>query len=134
MSADRSEPASAQKIFAWAFLLAFAILTSVGRGLLLVSEGDSWHLEIVSGPGFACLLWVWLVSQGRARGAAFPLDLGFFILAAWPVVVPAYLWRFERWRGLGKFALVLALYFFGYALTHPVFYFIRALLPLRADH
>jgi hypothetical protein len=125
------ESASAQKILAWAFLLAFAVLTSVGRALLLVTDGDSWRFEILSGPGFACLLWVWIVSQGRPHRATFPLDLGFFLLGAWPVVVPACLWRFERWRGLGKFALVLGLYCFGLALTHPIFHFLRAFLELR---
>ena len=134
MSADaHDESAGAQKILAWAFLLAFTVLTSVARGLLLVSEVESWRYEMVSGPAFACLLWVWLVSQGRAHRAAFPLDLGFFVLGAWPLVVPAYLWRFERWRGLGKAGLVLALYPVGHALTLAAYYGLSVVLALRGS-
>ncbi len=134
MSADRAESAGAQKILAWAFLLAFTILASVGRGLLFaVGEGDAARFEFVSSAGLSCLGWVWLVSQGRAHRATVPLYFGFFVLGAWPVVVPACLWRLERWRGLGKAALVLALYPVGYALTLATYYGLVMLLALRGS-
>ena len=126
------ESASAQRILAWAFLFAFVLLTGIGRGILFAAGGeDSACSELVIGFGFPILVWVWLVSQGRARRAAFPLDLGLFVLGAWPLVVPAYLWRFERWRGLGKAALVVALYPLAYALTLAAYYGLATLLALR---
>jgi hypothetical protein len=133
VSTDASdESASAQRILAWAFLVAFVLLTGIGRGLLYAAGGeDSERSELVMGFGFPLLVWVWLVSQGRAHRATFPLDLGLFVMSAWLVVLPAYLWRFERWRGLGKAALVLALYPLAYALTLAAYYGLATLLALR---
>ncbi|MET0553265.1 MAG: hypothetical protein ABW221_09520 [Vicinamibacteria bacterium] len=135
MSTDAAdESASAQRILAWAYLVAFALLTGLGRGVLFAAGGeDSARSALVMGFGFPVLVWVWLVSQGRPHRAAFPLDLGMFVAAAWPLVVPAYLWRFERWRGLGKAALALALYPLGYALTLAAYYALATLLAVGRD-
>ena len=135
MSKDASdESASAQRILAWTFLLAFVVLTSIGRAILFAAGGgDSERVQLATSLGFACLVWVWLVSQVRAYRPALPLDFGLFVLSAWLLVAPAYLWRFERWRGLGKFALVLALYPVGYALTLLAYYGLAALLAVRGN-
>jgi hypothetical protein len=128
------ESAGAQRIVAWAFLVAFVVLTSIGRAVLFAAgAGDSPRFVLAMGFGFPWLVWVWLVSQGRPHRAAFPLDLGLFVLVAWPFVASAYLWRFEGWRGLGKVALVLALYPLGYALTLVAYYGLAALLALRGN-
>jgi hypothetical protein len=132
--APADESASAQRILAWAFLVAFVVLTSIGRAILFAAgKGDSARFVLAMGIGFPWLVWVWLVSQARPHRASFPLDLGAFVLVAWPVVVSAYLWRFERWRGLGKVVLVLALYPLGYALTLLAYYGLSALLALRGS-
>jgi hypothetical protein len=132
--ASSDETASAQRILSWAFLLSFVVLTGIGRGILFVAGGeDSERFLVAASFGYSWLVWVWLVAQGRPHRAVQPLDFGLIVLNAWPLAVPACLWRFERWRGLGKSALVLALYFLGYALTLATYYGLSALLALRGN-
>jgi hypothetical protein len=134
VSAEGAESDGAQRILSWAYLVGFVILTSVGRGVVYAAgQEDSAGFQILNSAGFASLVWVWLVSQLRPHRATYPLDFGLFVLSAWLVVAPVFLWRFERWRGLGKCALVLVLYPLGYALTLAVFFALRGLLALRGD-
>jgi hypothetical protein len=65
----------------------------------------------------APFLWYWLAQECRARGQSFPFDMGLFLLLAWWALLPYYLWKSQRWRGLGKVALLglvwAATYFFS---------------------
>ncbi len=49
-------------------------------------------------------LWYWLSEECRDR--RFPLDMGLFLLLAWWALLPYYLWKSQRWAGLGKIALL----------------------------
>jgi hypothetical protein len=44
----------------------------------------------------------------RAVRVKFPLDLAWFMAFLWYFLAPYYLWRTQRWRGLGKFGALLA--------------------------
>lgn len=49
------------------------------------------------------LLWAagaWLHADGRARGFKWVLDMGLFLYVAWPVLMPYYLFKTRRARGL----------------------------------
>ena len=51
-------------------------------------------------------VWYWLREQCRPHKVAFPLDMALFASSLSVIVLPYYLWRFERWPGILK---VLAL-------------------------
>lgn len=106
---EADEDAAAAKILGWTFLLGCLALDAIGQALYTASGADpSPRFKFVMSWAFTTFLWSWLRSQCRPHRGTFPLDLWLFLFGAWPVVLPYYLWRHERWRGLGKCALVLA--------------------------
>jgi hypothetical protein len=49
------------------------------------------------------LLWAagaWLRADSRARGVKWVLDMGLFLYIAWPLLMPYYLFKTRRARGL----------------------------------
>jgi hypothetical protein len=107
---DDAELEGAQKILSWLFLLSMILLTGVAKGIY-ASQGlaPSLRFEFLSVLGTFIFFWFWIRKECEPCGATFPMDFGWFVGIAGPVVALYYLWRYQRWRGLAKLAaLVLA--------------------------
>ena len=63
-------------------------------------------LQLIFTFSLAPFLWYWLIQECRSRGQSFPLDMGLFLLVAWWFILPYYLWKSQRWAGLGKVILL----------------------------
>jgi len=133
VSADAlDESAAAQRIVGWSFLIALAGLRGVGRGLLWAVDEESLAFELLTWYGFNWLAWHWLVQEMRVHRASYPLDSGWLAMVVWtPVAIPV-LWRYERWRGVSKAALVSGLWLAALALAVVVRTAGAALLAVRA--
>jgi len=84
-----------------ALLYIFLTLTQIAHGIYLASE-------IEPPPAFTLihtvgLLWIvgwWLLTDSRKRGIAWVYDIGFFLSIAWPFIMPYYLFKTRRAKGL----------------------------------
>ena|SRR5688572_29958684 len=56
-------------------------------------------------------LYAWFWSYSRAQGIAWPMDMGWLLLFAWPLALPYYIVKAEGRRGLGRVALFCFTYF-----------------------
>jgi len=114
--ADDSPPARGWgSLWPWFFLIAFIFVTSVGTvfcSALGVRRALAYDLLVYL--GHAVLLWHWLTDQCRPYRAAFVLDMGMFIALVGVILVPYYLWRYERWRGVAKVSVLIACYIAAY--------------------
>jgi hypothetical protein len=63
------------------------------------------------------VFWGLVEAECRPQRITFPLDMGFFLYVASWLVVPYYLWRAQRWRGLGKVLLIVAIWVVTYAVS-----------------
>jgi hypothetical protein len=50
-------------------------------------------------------LWCWFWSYGRQHRLAVPLDMGWFLVIAWPILLPYYILKSEGRRGLWRIGL-----------------------------
>jgi hypothetical protein len=102
-------------LWPWLFLISYIFLTSVGSVFHSAQgHGPSGPYELLARLGLVVLLWHWLTDQCRPYRAAFALDMGMFIALVGVILVPYYLWRYERWRGVAKVAVLIACYIAAY--------------------
>lgn len=82
-------------------------------------------LFLTSGPLLAVVLW--LRRDARRTGVGAVQDLGYFLLLAWPVVIPRFAFRTRGRSGwqlmLGLFALVGASSISGVIVDYALWYF-----------
>jgi hypothetical protein len=106
---------TATRPLSWLFLLG---LTFVAHGVeaLYSSQGisPSARFQLLVQIGWWTLLWYWIREQCRPYKATFPMDFGLFVWWTAFLVVPYYLWKCERWKGLMKLTGLLA----GLAVAH----------------
>jgi hypothetical protein len=50
-------------------------------------------------------IWAWFWAYSRRNRIAWVMDMGWFLAAAWPVLIPYYVIRAERGRGVAKVGL-----------------------------
>ncbi len=82
-------------------LYSFVVITEFAHGLYLGQQ-------IEPPAGYELLHWVaqlwiigwWLHADSRKRGVAWVYDLGLFLGIAWPFVLPYYLVKTRRAKGL----------------------------------
>jgi hypothetical protein len=73
-----------------------------------IAHGIYLASEIEPPPAFTLidtvgLLWIvgwWLLTDSRKRGIAWVYDIGFFLSIAWPFIMPYYLFKTRRAKGL----------------------------------
>lgn len=84
-----------------ALLYSFVVITQFAYGLYLGQQ--------IEAPGAFTLLhwgaqlWIigwWLRTDSRKRGVVWVYDLGFFLCIAWPLVMPYYLVKTRRAKGI----------------------------------
>ncbi len=47
-----------------------------------------------------CLLLYWFRTDSRKTGFGIVIDMGFFIILAWPILLPYYLYKTRRLKGI----------------------------------
>lgn len=98
-----------------------AVFASLVAGVYVVAEAEpsaAVALFLSAAPAFAVI--IWLQRDAARTGVGSVLDFGYFLLLAWPIVIPWYAFKTRGrsgwWLTLRLFALILAPYitaFFG---------------------
>jgi len=121
-----SAPDEASRTLSWILLPGLWLVSGMARGVYAAQGVEpSARFELLVAASGLCLLWYWLLGQCAVRGRTFPMDMGMWLYVVPFVIVPYYLWRAERWRGVRKLASLAGLYlgaralsvFFEYALA-----------------
>ena len=114
---------SATQTLSWVFLLGFLILVGIARGVYSAHElPPSARFESLAFVGYLTFVWYWIRQECESNAVTFPIDLAWFMSLLWVVLAPYYLWRSQRWRGLAKFAVLLATWVIAYGLTIATHY------------
>ena len=123
MVTDDSPSSGTTRLLSWMLLGGFLFITGAARAVYS-SHGEvpSARFELLARYGALAFLWYWFSQEFRARRATFPLDMGFFLAVLWFVLIPYYLWRYERWRGMAKLLLLCGLYFGAWAFSTAMHY------------
>lgn len=122
----RAARGATQNIASWILLCAFLLLTGLANGVYgAVGEDPSGIYRLLTTVGAVVFLWQWFSRQVAPYRSAWPPDMGLFIASFWFVAMPCYLWRYERWRGLFKVALVLGMYLSSWVLGVLVWLVLR---------
>jgi hypothetical protein len=103
---------------AWALLTGFLVVAHLAEAAYgaagMEMNGGLYLVMQVSGVTF---MWFWLVAECRPYNQRFPLDMGLLLYATSYLLAVHYLWRAQRWRGLGKCGVVLLLWGLAHALS-----------------
>ena len=115
--------AEAARVVSWVFLLGFLFISSSARSVYSSHGADpSARFEALYTLGLVVLIWYWLTEQCRPYRASFPLDLAFFASSIGFLLLPYYLWHYERWRGILKVAVLGVGFFLSYAWSVALHY------------
>jgi hypothetical protein len=86
---------------------------------------EGWTLLSPISVSVSIVAWFW--SYSRQNRIGWVLDMGWFVMAAWAIVVPYYLLKREGRRGLGRIGLFLLTYFAAWATGVAVRIWVRVL-------
>jgi len=82
-------------------LFVLTAISTAGLSLLAIRHGEPSTLtHLLWAWGFALILVSWVRVDARARGYLRPFDFDAFVFFGWPIMVPYYLCRIRRSRGL----------------------------------
>jgi len=102
----------------WAILIfALFAATEIERGACSVRHsGVPGSSELIQFIVLSCLTSHWVKVDGRERETLRVWDMGYFLLVAWPVIVPYYLVKTRGFkRALAIFSLLALVMFGGFA-------------------
>lgn len=82
-------------------LYTFVILTQFAHGIYLASGFEPLPaVPLIKTIGLLWLVGWWLLRDSRHRDIAWIYDIGFFLSVAWPLILPYYLLKTRRAKGL----------------------------------
>jgi hypothetical protein len=111
----------------WVFVVGLLFVSSAARAVYSAhGVSPSARFELLVASGWITFLWAWVKEQCRPYEVAFPLDLALFVWWTGFFVVPYYLWRYQRWRGVAKVAAILAAHVAAYAFSVVLHYALLA--------
>lgn len=100
-----------QRPLSWVLLLGFMLIVAIARGAYASLDAEpSARFQLLTTFGQLALLWFWFSAQIARYRPPLILDLGLLMFVCWIVVVPYYMWHYERWWGLAKFGVVCMAY------------------------
>ena len=106
-----AEASSVQRPLSWVLLLGFMGIVAIARGAYAAHGGEpSARFNLLATFGLLALLWFWFSAQVAPYQPRLMLDMGLMLLFFWFVLVPYYMWHYERWRGVGKVVVVCVAY------------------------
>jgi hypothetical protein len=74
------------------------------------------------------LTWQWLEVECRPFRQRYPLDMGMFLYAAGLWLIPYYMWRNQRWRGLLKVVGLVAMWLATYLVAAGGAFVLRTII------
>ena len=106
----------AAKPFSTAMVVAALFVSQIAAGIYrgLDREPPDELPPLVSAALIVSLA-TWFWSFCRTHRAEWLLDMGWFLLMAWPIVIPYYVFRYEGRRGLLRVGLFALTYFAAWA-------------------
>ena len=126
LAVQRSSTVPVTALMSWILLAGFFFISGMARGVYAAHGAEpSARFEVLTLMGMLALLWFWFVQQMRPHQPRLPMDMGVFLVALWFIFVPYYLWRYERWRGLGKVAALVTMYFGSWVISMVVYFALR---------
>lgn len=105
-----------------ALLYLYVIFTQFARGIYLAGEIEPPYAFTFM--NFFGLLWIvgwWLLTDSRKRGVSWVYDIGFFLLIAWPFIMPYYLLKTRRAKGLLLILAFAGIYIAAFAIGMAVY-------------
>ena len=89
----------------------FFCLTAVGIHEQLGSPGGGPEIApLLANVVFYASIGLWVLIDAAHRGRSLPYDFGMFVLIAFPIVVPIYVFATRGWRGFATLGWFLLLY------------------------
>ena len=84
------------------FLSVLAVINTVGLSILAVRAQlpQAGQSRVLWSIAFGLILTWWVYTDRPNRNFKLPFEFEYFVLFAWPIVVPYYLYRRLGWRGL----------------------------------
>ncbi len=108
-----------------------ALFSSLAAAIYAAAETEPSPVMVLflsSAPLLAVILW--LQKDAHRTGVGAVQDWGYFLLLAWPVVIPWYSFRTRGWAGwkltAGLFGLITAWYLTAVVVASALWYFRRA--------
>jgi hypothetical protein len=96
---------------AWALVGAVVLTTSAGHMLYDTYEiVPSEFFEFASRLATLAAIWYWFWRYAQAHRLALPFDSGLYLSMAPFIVIPVFVFRAQRWRGLVPLACLAFLY------------------------
>jgi hypothetical protein len=84
-----------------ALLYVYVTLMQIAHGIYFASKIDEpAALTLVYSVGLLWIMGWWLLKDSRKRGVTWVYDIGFFLSIAWPFIMPYYLLKTRRAKGL----------------------------------
>lgn len=113
--------------FALGVACAFIAVLNVADGIYSAT-GQPMPLAIEGAPFFTSIpLVAWFRNYSVRHRITWPIDMGYFLMSAWPLIIPYYLIRQERRTGFGKVALFGFFYLASWAVGVAVWVWARVL-------
>ena len=82
-------------------LYIYLTLMQIAHGIYFASEIEPPSaFSLMYSVGFLWIVGWWLLTDSRKRGIAWVYDIGFFLFIAWPFIMPYYLFKTRRAKGL----------------------------------
>jgi hypothetical protein len=103
--------------WAWLALAIFFCAANGADALLALGTLEIPRVQLLRFVSLF-LTWQWLEAECQPQGQTYPLDMGMFLYAAGIIVMPYYMWRNQRWRGLLKLGALVGLWGISYVLAH----------------
>lgn len=112
------DPAPVPVWWTWAALGLLFVVANGAEALLALAgrQLEAGGVLLLNLAGLF-LSWQWLETQCRPYRQRWPLDMGLFLWGAAFAVIPYFLWRHQRWRGLRKLALLGAMWIASWLLA-----------------
>ena len=106
----------------WIFISGFFLITGAAQGVYAAhGEQPSPRFHLVTVLAMMAFLWHWFAEQMRPYRPTFAMDMGVFIVVLWFILMPYYLWRYERWGGLIKCLALAGIYVLSLALSWAIY-------------
>ena len=128
MTADAGRPTEAgvRKLVAWVLLGGFLVIASCAQAVYYAKSAEpSARFQLLVQLGGLVLLWHWFIQQVAHYRPRLSSELGGFLVAFWFALMPYYLWRYERWRGVLKLLGVGAVYLLSWGVSVLLYHALR---------
>lgn len=114
-------------------LYIYLILTATAQGVYFASAAEEpVGFSLIYPIGYLWIVGWWLREDSRKRGITWLYDMGLFLYIAWPFIMPYYLLKTRRTRGLLVMLVFMATYVGAFILGAVLHLALMAGAPLNS--